>query len=235
MFADSVPVYVAVAVSICLACSRAGMDLLSPRAGMKSLAEKLPSAAIKYSREVSAASRRSAVLVAATVLSGAFVAGNDAGRAFNTFPLMGDTWIPEGILAMEPMWKNLFENTATVQFDHRYLAMATYMSITGMAMQAYQRSIWGLLPSLTRHSMKAVVVVANAQVALGISTLLLYVPIELAALHQVSGPQESACRPVWWCFSNSDFHIPALTHAVSHALCSVISVCLYTALCVSPT
>lgn len=161
-----------------------GLDLLSPKAGLKRFAEKLPSAAVKYSREVSSASRRSALLVAATVLSGAFVAGNDAGRAFNTFPLMGDTWIPEGILALEPMWKNVFENTATVQFDHRYLALATYTSITSMALKAYNRSVWNLLPALTRNSLKAVVVVANAQVALGISTLLLYVPIELAALHQ---------------------------------------------------
>jgi cytochrome c oxidase assembly protein subunit 15 len=163
------------------------LDLLSPKAGIKSFAETLPSAAVKYSREMSKFSRRNVFLVGATVLSGAFVAGNDAGRAFNTFPLMGDGFIPEGILDFEPKWRNFFENTATVQFNHRYLALGTYFSISTMAMQAYSRTVvWNLMPTMTRHSMKALFVIANAQVALGVSTLLLYVPIELAALHQVS-------------------------------------------------
>mmetsp|Transcript_35220 Transcript_35220/g.65686 ORF Transcript_35220/g.65686 Transcript_35220/m.65686 type:complete len:419 (+) Transcript_35220:59-1315(+) len=162
-----------------------GLDLLNPKANLKSFAEKLPSAAVKYSREMSKFSRRNVFLVGATVLSGAFVAGNDAGRAFNSFPLMGDTWIPQGILELEPKWRNFFENTATVQFDHRYLAMGTYLSLSTMALQAYNRTVvWNLMPSLTRHAVKATFLVANAQVALGISTLLLYVPIELAALHQ---------------------------------------------------
>jgi cytochrome c oxidase assembly protein subunit 15 len=154
---------------------------------MKTYAEALPSAAVKYSRYLSKFARGNALLVAATVLSGAFVAGNDAGRAFNSFPLMGDTWVPEGILEMQPVWKNFFENTATVQFNHRYLAMGTYLSVCTMTLQAYRRAIlWDLLPALSRHALKAVVVVGGAQVALGITTLLLYVPIELAAMHQVS-------------------------------------------------
>jgi hypothetical protein len=172
---------------------RAGMDLIYPKAGMKSFAEKLPSAAVKYSREVSKFSRFNVLLVAVTAMSGAFVAGNDAGRAFNTFPLMGDTWIPEGVLDMEPEWRNFFENTATVQFDHRCLAIGTYISVFSMALEAYRRSVWPLLPSLTRKSMMAIFAVANAQVALGITTLLLYVPIELAALHQVSMCRSVAC------------------------------------------
>lgn len=39
------------------------------------------------------------------------------GRAFNTFPMMGDTWIPEGILSLKPLVRNFFENTATVQVE----------------------------------------------------------------------------------------------------------------------
>ena len=44
--------------------------------------------------------------------SGAYVAGNDAGRAYNTFPMMGDEWIPEGMWTLQPAWRNLVENTA---------------------------------------------------------------------------------------------------------------------------
>ena len=153
---------------------------------MKKIAEKLPPAALKFSRELSKASRRNVFLVGFTALSGAFVAGNDAGRAFNTFPLMGDTWIPEGMFDLEPLWRNFFENTATVQFDHRCLAMGTFLSISQMALGAYNRKAWKLIPPFTRNSMIAIYAMVNAQVLLGISTLLHYVPIELAALHQVS-------------------------------------------------
>ncbi|KAM2852020.1 hypothetical protein PS2_028058 [Malus domestica] len=56
------------------------------------------------------------LLVGATAVSGAFVAGNDAGHAYNTFPKMGDTWIPEDVFEMKPLIRNFFENTSTVQF-----------------------------------------------------------------------------------------------------------------------
>ena len=57
-------------------------------------------------------------LVLITILSGGFVAGLKAGLIFNTFPLMGGQWIPEGIGAMTPWYMNLVENRVTVQFDH---------------------------------------------------------------------------------------------------------------------
>jgi cytochrome c oxidase assembly protein subunit 15 len=153
---------------------------------MKAFAEALPSAGVKYARYLSKFSRRNVLLVATTVISGAFVAGNDAGRAYNSFPLMGDRWIPKEILDLEPKWRNIFENTATVQFNHRVLALTTYISITTMTLQAYNRTVlWKQLPSLTKNAIKAIFAVGGAQVALGISTLLLYVPIELAAIHQV--------------------------------------------------
>lgn len=44
---------------------------------------------------------RTAALMGITIVSGAFVAGNDAGRAYNTFPKMGDRWIPEEIFALQ--------------------------------------------------------------------------------------------------------------------------------------
>ncbi|KAH9602989.1 hypothetical protein KSS87_008914 [Heliosperma pusillum] len=55
------------------------------------------------------------LIVGVTAISGAFVAGNDAGRAYNTFPKMGDTWIPDDVLSMKPLLRNFFENTSTVQ------------------------------------------------------------------------------------------------------------------------
>ncbi|GAA6065136.1 cytochrome c oxidase assembly protein COX15 homolog, partial [Tachysurus ichikawai] len=60
-------------------------------------------------------------LVFLTALSGAFVAGLDAGLVYNSFPKMGDYWIPDDLLAFSPTLKNVFENPTTVQFDHRIL------------------------------------------------------------------------------------------------------------------
>ena len=58
-----------------------------------------------------------------TVTAGAFVAGLDAGLAYNTFPKMDGRWIPEGVMRLDPWWINFFENTALVQFTHRALGI----------------------------------------------------------------------------------------------------------------
>ncbi len=128
-------------------------------------------------------------LVAITVLSGAYVAGNDAGNAYNTFPKMGDDWIPEGMWTLEPKWRNLIENTATVQFDHRYLALSTATTITALfayTKQISNGSIWKrVLPRYAHKALHAMTGMVFVQVGLGISTLLLYVPLHLAATHQL--------------------------------------------------
>lgn len=127
------------------------------------------------------------MLVATTVLSGAFVAGNDAGRAFNSWPMMGDEWIPSEILELQPVWRNFFENTATVQFDHRMLAYGALGGIWSMfavAKTAAGGAHWAAAPAATRIALSSVAGMSIVQVGLGISTLLLYVPVPLAAVHQ---------------------------------------------------
>ncbi|KAH7281767.1 hypothetical protein KP509_36G062600 [Ceratopteris richardii] len=121
-----------------------------------------------------------AVLVGLTAASGAFVAGNDAGHAFNTFPLMGDTWIPDGLLELQPWSRNFFENTATVQLDHRILALTTLTSVVAMSLLARKLT---LEPHI-RRLINLTLGVSVLQVTLGISTLLLYVPVSLGAAHQ---------------------------------------------------
>mmetsp|Transcript_13364 Transcript_13364/g.15357 ORF Transcript_13364/g.15357 Transcript_13364/m.15357 type:complete len:438 (+) Transcript_13364:41-1354(+) len=128
-------------------------------------------------------------LTALTVVSGAFVAGNDAGNAYNTFPLMDDQWIPINDMidpAIQPPYLNVFENTAAVQWNHRLLgcttaASAISLSAIGMFHPAY-RAI--LTPQVLRGTL-AVGSIAVGQVSLGIMTLLQYVPISLAAAHQM--------------------------------------------------
>ncbi|KAH8940037.1 hypothetical protein BDL97_15G066900 [Sphagnum fallax] len=121
-----------------------------------------------------------AALVGITAVSGAFVAGNDAGHAYNTFPKMGDHWLPEGLMEMKPFFRNFFENTATVQLQHRILAMTTLISITGMWVATRRLPVE---PQI-RLLLNATLGMATLQVTLGISTLLTYVPASLGAAHQ---------------------------------------------------
>jgi len=115
-----------------------------------------------------------------TMLSGGFVAGLRAGLVYNTFPLMGGQWVPDGLWDMSPAIVNLFENVTTVQFLHRLLAVATFLAVLALWVAARK----GPLTPGARFWRHATAAAAVAQVALGIATLLLRVPVPLAAAHQ---------------------------------------------------
>ena len=122
-------------------------------------------------------------MVALTISSGAFVAGNEAGLVYNEFPLMGGRLIPQDLTSPYIRgWRNLFEHSTLVQFTHRVLAVSTLTAITGLWWLSRRHRV-----ALTRPMQRmstAVVLMAWTQVALGITTLLLYVPTPLASLHQ---------------------------------------------------
>jgi cytochrome c oxidase assembly protein subunit 15 len=120
------------------------------------------------------------VLVALTILAGGFVAGTRAGLTYNTFPLMDGRLVPAGYAQFQPLWVNWFENIAAVQFDHRVLAVATVTA----AFLLWAAGMRANLPRPARKALHALLAVAVLQMALGISTLLLVVPIPLAATHQ---------------------------------------------------
>lgn len=120
-------------------------------------------------------------VVLTTVLSGAFVAGLDAGTVYNEWPLMGGKIFPEDGLELDPKWRNFIYNPSTVQFDHRTLGYTSAASTAVLFMTA--RGIPGL-PRGPRAALHAVAGMAFVQVALGISALLTSVPVSLGALHQ---------------------------------------------------
>jgi cytochrome c oxidase assembly protein subunit 15 len=114
------------------------------------------------------------------VLSGALVAAIRAGFSYNTFPLMNGRWIPPEILLIDPWWSNFVNNMATVQFVHRWLA-ATIALLAA--------AFWLRLPRAgaserARVWSDVLLFALVAQVAVGIATLLMRVPLPLAALHQ---------------------------------------------------
>ncbi len=131
-------------------------------------------------RRMLRASRIIAGLVFITLLSGGFVAGLKAGFAYNTFPLMNGQIIPDGIFRLVPFWANFFENIATVQFDHRVLATLLFFIIP---IFWWRSKRFELTPRL-RLGMHLLLGALLLQVTLGISTLLLHVPISLASAHQ---------------------------------------------------
>jgi cytochrome c oxidase assembly protein subunit 15 len=115
-----------------------------------------------------------------TIISGGFVAGLKAGFTFNTFPLMNGQWVPENFLYLRPVWRNFFENIATVQFDHRVLAVSLALTVVVFYLRARKRVS---APRL-RLGLHLLLLAVLLQVALGITTLLLVVPVPLAAAHQ---------------------------------------------------
>ncbi len=119
-------------------------------------------------------------LVFITILSGGLVAGLKAGLAYNTFPLMDGRWIPQTIFLQEPLWRNFFENIATVQFDHRVLATVVFLGVVGTWLASFRY----LLARPARIGLHLLMATALLQVSLGISTLLMHVPVPLAAMHQ---------------------------------------------------
>ncbi len=119
-------------------------------------------------------------LVLMTAFSGGFVAGLKAGWAYNTFPLMGGRLIPEGLFSLDPAWKNFFENVTTVQFDHRVFAALLFVLIPVLWLAGRRVA----LSRSARIGLHLLMLALFVQIALGISTLLLFVPTPLAAAHQ---------------------------------------------------
>jgi heme a synthase len=120
-------------------------------------------------------------LVFATALSGALVAAIHAGLAYNTFPLMNGRWVPAEILAVDPWWMNPVYNMATVQLDHRVLALGIAAAVLVLWWRIRAGDDASARSRLWSHALAAAVVL---QISIGIATLLLRVPLPLAALHQ---------------------------------------------------
>ena len=113
------------------------------------------------------------------ILIGALVAGIDAGRNFTDWPLMAGALTPPDMWAIEPWYRNLFENDGTVQFFHR---------VTGYLLLAFGVVVWGVsrrsARAATRRAFDWVAVMLVAQIALGIVTVMNSSPWHIAIVHQ---------------------------------------------------
>ena len=117
--------------------------------------------------------------VSITVVLGAFVAGTDAGYAYNTFPLMGGRFVPAEYWAADLGWRSLIEHVPAVQFHHRWVAVLTALLTLVFVIRNRPRTEGAAQLALTL--LGAMVLL---QVGLGIAALLAVVPVWLGALHQ---------------------------------------------------
>jgi cytochrome c oxidase assembly protein subunit 15 len=114
-------------------------------------------------------------------LTGGLVAGIRAGFAYNTFPSMNGHVVPPEIMMLDPWYLNPLYNMATVQFDHRALAWLLAFAVPVFCVAVLRSRA---VSRAAKTGAVLVVAVLAAQIALGIATLLLRVPVPLAALHQ---------------------------------------------------
>ena len=131
-------------------------------------------------------------LILVQISAGGFVAGLDAGQGYNTWPLMDGSLIPSGLFAIEPAWRNLFENAMTVQFDHRMIAYAT--------------AVYAAILAWRRRTGPAFVLLAVVfvQIGLGIWTLLDHAALAQALLHQ-AGAMVLFAAAIWNAHKQCEF------------------------------
>jgi cytochrome c oxidase assembly protein subunit 15 len=115
------------------------------------------------------------------IVTGGLVAGIRAGYAYNTFPLMNGHFIPPEILMIDPWYLNFVNNMATVQFDHRMIAWLIAILAPVLWWRARRQPD---LPAAARRAIHTLLGLVVVQFSLGVSTLLLRVPVELGAAHQ---------------------------------------------------
>ena len=121
------------------------------------------------------------VLVLVQIYLGALVAGLRAGLIYNTWPLIDGAIVPKAasLFFAEPWWRNFFENTLTVQFNHRMMAYAIVIVALPHLVDAMRTPS----PAL-RAGAVTLAVAVMLQAALGIVTLLAQAPLALALAHQ---------------------------------------------------
>jgi cytochrome c oxidase assembly protein subunit 15 len=121
------------------------------------------------------------IILIIQIVYGAFVAGLDAGKVYNTWPKMDGKWITEAVYAMSPLWENFVNGLAGVQFIHRELAYV----VLGLIIYIFFKARSLQLIKIEQQAVNLLLITACLQVILGITTLIMGVPIWLGVAHQI--------------------------------------------------
>ena len=122
------------------------------------------------------------LLLFITIISGAFMAGSDAGKSFNTYPLMNGSLIPDDYFIEDLGFNNFFENTIAINFNHRWLASFTFIVIILFAIYMFLKNEYNNF----KYQIILVFLFSIMQFLLGIGALISNVKIYLASLHQIN-------------------------------------------------
>jgi cytochrome c oxidase assembly protein subunit 15 len=121
-----------------------------------------------------------AVIVLIQSMLGGLVAGLKAGYVYNTYPKMGEEWLPNTAWMLDPAWLNFFENGVMIQFLHRTFALFVVISFLVFWFKAKRAK----LPAGLTSKVHFLAGMSLVQLTLGVTTLLLAVPVFWGAVHQ---------------------------------------------------
>ena len=121
------------------------------------------------------------ILIFIQIVIGAFVSGMDAGKIYNSWPLMGNTYFPNDNILPNLFKLSAFNDPSLVQFIHRNLA---YVILTFYALVFYK--IYKNKKFDLYKSINILGCIIFLQIILGIMTVIYGAQIYIASMHQIS-------------------------------------------------
>jgi cytochrome c oxidase assembly protein subunit 15 len=121
------------------------------------------------------------ILMFCQISIGAFVSGMDAGKVYNTWPLMGSSYFPDDNQIINLFDFNVFNDPSLVQFIHRNLAYIILLFYVFILIKVYRKNLTDFYYSINLLGLLLII-----QIILGIFTLLFDAQIIIASMHQIS-------------------------------------------------
>ena len=121
------------------------------------------------------------ILIFVQIAIGAFVSGMDAGKIYNSWPLMGSTYFPNDNDISNLFKLSAFDDPSLVQFIHRNLAYVISVFYLLILFKIYRNKIYDLY-----RSVNLLGIIIIIQVFLGVFTILYGAQILIASMHQIS-------------------------------------------------
>ena len=123
------------------------------------------------------------IIIFFTVIYGAFMAGLDAGKSFNTWPKMGDNYIPENLIFIEDRLFGFFDNSVFIHFFHRALAYLSFLTILYVCFKHFK----GIENKYQKIHFLIVLFLVLIQLFIGVFVVLSNVQVSLGSIHQIIG------------------------------------------------
>jgi len=137
----------------------------------------------KYFQILSMTSKIFLLLIVTQIFFGALTAGLHAGKIYNSFPLMGDSFFPDELFILNNLFENFVSNPAAVQFIHRLLGWSILFFIIFIKVKSTAESV----SEKQNASINLTIILVILQFCLGVVTLLFAVPVAIASIHQAVG------------------------------------------------